>query len=685
LADGLARLLRPRSIAVVGASPTHRVGLTALENQQRVGFSGNLYAIHPRHAEVAGVRAWPALRDLPEVPDAVFIALGAERATGVLEECAALGVGGAVIVAGGFAEAGPEGAALQRRLREAASAAGLALIGPNCMGVASPASGAALYLARVTEPMPVGRVGMIAESGTVASAMLNNHRGVRFSHVISSGNEAVIEAADLIDFFAGDPDTGIVLAFLETVRSPERFFAACARCIAAGKPVVVLKAGRTEAARAAAAAHTGALAHPDRLVDALFRRHGVARVDSLEELLECAVALPMLSSEGPRTAFVSFSGGQNELLLDTVAGCRALRLARFDERTVAGVRDLLVPNAPISNPLDAWNMPDFEVNYPPCLAFVADDPNVDLVVALTETPAAQATSSARLSDVVSATVAATRERTGKPIAVVTTLWGNVNHERAAELAARGIPLLSGLRQATVALDRAIELGAYEPPLAITAPPRPLHRSAAFAGMPALQLLAEAGIPIVETYGVPDATSAVAAAREIGFPVVVKTGDPSVLHRTDAGGVALDLRDAEAVRHAAERIGPLLLVQAQVAGGLELIVGLQQHPELGGFVLLGLGGVWTEIFDDVAIRALPLHPGEGRAMVDELRARPLLDGARGGPPLDVAALAEAIERMAVLGARLGPAIASLDVNPLVVLPRGVLALDALVVPSAAGNV
>jgi acyl-CoA synthetase (NDP forming) len=547
------------------------------------------------------------------------------------------------------------------------------------MGIVSPASSSALYMARVT-PLPVGRVGAIAESGTVAGALLNNTRGVCFSHVISSGNEAVTEAADLIDFFAADPATSVVVAFLETVRSPDRFVAACERCHASGKPVIVVKAGRTEAARAAAAAHTGALAYPDRLVDAFFRHHGILRVDALEELLECAVVLDAGWRPGPRVAHVTLSGGQAELLHDASSDCRSLRLAHLEAETVERIRVAMPPYGPVANPFDAWNLVDWETSYPPCLAAIACDPNVDVLVAWSEAPAHHPTSGQGLTQRVGEAAAAAAKRAGKPVAVGTTLWGSVDAQLAGEFAAAGVPLLSGLRQATVALDRAAQYAAYTPAPAVPAMAAPALGAAPFAGMAALRLLGEAGVPIVATREAANADEAVALASEIGYPVVVKAGDPTVLHRTEVGGVALHLHDAASVRAAAERMRPPLLVQAQVSGGQELILGLQRHPDLGIFVLLGLGGIWAEIFDDVAIRKAPLRPGEGREMVQELRARPLLEGARGRPVLDIAALAEAVERLALLGARLGPALVSLDVNPLVVLPRGVVALDALVVPA-----
>lgn len=678
--SGLERLLRPRSVAVVGASPNNPLGLAALRNFARLGFAGSVMAVHPRLTEVDGIPARPSLRDLPEVPDAVFIALGAERATAVFEECAELGVGGAVIVAGGFAEAGPEGAALQRRMQDAARATGIALAGPNGMGIVSPARRFALYMTQVDAQIPVGRIAAIAESGTVAGALLNNGRGVAFSYVISSGNEAVTAAADLIDFFADDPDTGLVIAFLETIRSPQRFALACARCREAGKPVVIVKAGRTEAARTAAAAHTGALAYPERLADAFLRHHGVLRVDTLEELLETALLLEAGWRPGTRVAHVTLSGGQAELLHDAAHDSRTLRLAELSPATVETLRTLQPPFAPIANPLDAWNLLDWETSFPRCLEAIACDPQVDALVAWSEGSGRYFTSGPGLTHQVGTAAIAAQERSGKPVAVGTTMWGSADAELTARFAEHGIPMLTGLRQSAVALDRAAEYAAYTPPPTVSPAPARTLGPAPFAGLPALHLLAEAGLAIVPTRLAGDAEAAVAAAEALGYPVVVKAGDPSVLHRTEIGGVAIDLPDAAAVRAAAARIPAPLLVQSMAGSGQEVILGLQRNPDLGTFVLLGLGGIWAEVLDDVVVRKVPLRPDEAAEMVQALRSLPLFQGARGRPLLDIAALADAIERLADLGTQLGAALDALDINPLLVLPSGVLALDALVVPA-----
>jgi acyl-CoA synthetase (NDP forming) len=680
----LTPLFRPRSIAVVGASPKNPWNLQMLENVRAMGFDGRLSAVHPNYSEVGGEPCYPDLRSVPEPPDAILVAVGRARVVGVIEQAAEIGVPAAVIVADGFAEKDAEGRDLQRRLQDVASVAGMAVVGPNCQGVLNVAHGSALYLDRIHERLNPGHVGLISQSGTLTTALVNNARGVTFSFVASTGNEAVVEAADVLEFLVTDPNTRVIAAFLETIRSPERFFALCDDARASGKPVIVLKAGRTEAASAAALAHTGALAAPYRQVEARLRRAGVLSVGSLEELLETAVAVSGRRRLGKRIAAVTLSGGQAELMLDTVEGLH-LEFAQPAPATMSKIQALGLRAA---NPLDAWGSDDFDASFPLCIDAFRDDPGIDTVVALVEATARYPTGHPELAAQVAAAVERSQSGTDKQMVVLTTLSGNVDPELQERLAHGGIPLLSGLRQALVALDRAALLGEHEAdrplvPHAATGDPASRLLDVPFSGLEALDVLREAGLDVVDTRAAADEDDAVRAASELGYPVVLKTADPTVLHKTELGAVSVGLRSEEDMRASARRIterlpGTTLLVQPQISGGLEMILGLQSDPELGSFVLLGLGGVWAEIFDDVSMRALPLRRGEAAEMLDELRASPLLDGARGAEALDRVALVRAIERLAALGVALDGAFESIDVNPLFVFPHGAVAVDAVVV-------
>jgi acetyltransferase len=351
-----------------------------------VGFEGEIAAVNPRHRKVHDVVCYKRLQEVPFTPDAVLVGVGREHVLQVLQDAAETGAGGAVVFAGGFAEADATGQSLQDELVAVARRSGMAILGPNCQGILSPGVRSALYLDPVLERLRPGRAALVSQSGAVVTALVNNNRGLHFSHLISSGNEAVVDAAACIEYFARDESTAVILAFLEAINSPQMFFAACDAAAAAGKPVVVLKSGRSERSRIAAMAHTGALALPDRLVDALFRRYGVQRVGSLEELIEVASAFLGRAPKGPRVGVVTLSGAQVGLVADELAQTR-LELPAFSEPTEIELRRHLYSFRRPSNPLDVWgpNLEAFDRSYRSSLETVANDPCVDIVVAVAET------------------------------------------------------------------------------------------------------------------------------------------------------------------------------------------------------------------------------------------------------------------------------------------------------------
>ncbi len=686
--------MAPESVAVVGASPTGRHGRPMVENFATMGFAGTVYAVNPRYDEVLGVPCYPSLRELPATPDAVMIGVNKERAEVVLEDAAALGAGGAVLTAIGYAESGATGQRDQARITALARAADMALIGPNCMGLVNFSASSALYLDPV-EPYTAGRVSLISNSGSVAVALTNNSRGVRWSHVVSSGNEAVVGSADLLAYAVDDPATSIVAAFIETIRDPERFFAECDRAHAAGKPVVVLKSGRSERSQAAAQAHSGALAVPDRLLDALFRRHHVIRVASMEALLNTVTLLGAgRLPAGDGLVVVSESGGEVGLILDEVNGLD-LRFPALGPDTIARVSDYVPPAVMARNPIDLWALADAEHSYPKLLTEIVADPEVATLAAVVQTDSGPTIPGDALAQGTAAATAAAAS-THKPVALIAPLDGATDPELVQVLASAGVALLSGFGQAL----RAIELVTrHARPARTAAVPADVdehavrRRFAALddqpaAGQRALDLLAAAGIPTVRSAEVLTADEAVTAAIAIGYPVAVKLGDPAVLHKTEVGGVILGVGDEQAVRSAVARIrsmpagaGGPIVIQQQITGGLELILGIQHQAGLGTFVLAGSGGIWTEVLEDVAFRPAGLRTGEAREMLGELRVSRILRGARGTAPLDIDSVADAVARIDALAGILGPQLTSLDLNPLVALPHGVVALDALVVPIA----
>jgi len=684
----LRRLIEPKSIAIVGASPKSGGARQALANLLEMGFSGPLAAVNPRHVDVLGVRCVPRLKDLDYVPDAVLVALGARDSLPVLRSAAELGVGGVVVVATGYADAGLEGAALQTELVEIATSAQMPVIGPNCQGTINFALPSALYLRHV-QPYKPGSVGVISQSGLVTTAIVNSRIGLRFRHVISTGNEAVTTSADLVEFFVDDPEVATIVLFLEHIREPARFFAACDRAAANGKPVVVLKAGRTEAAREAIVSHSGVLSPPDRLVDAALKAHGVIRVDSLEDLLGTALAVGGRPAKGNRVAAITISGGHIELLHDHAASA-GIAFPHLDQRTLDGLREVLPPSLRPGNPLDAWGLENPEKDFARCVSLVSRDPNIDIIVVMAE-PWQHPTGDVGAHQLYIDSARAVAAETEKVVVLLASASG-AQQEFAEEMAADGVLALAGIRDGLRCLGHLSQTERqfrHKDPAVITIDAGLVDAELGrlgdqpVSGQAVLHLLSSIGIPIARTYVATSADAAVQASRELGWPVAVKSGDPHLAHKLEAAAVVLDLDGDLQVMSAAEAIlaaghGPLL-VQPMVQNGVEVILGIVSDQELGAFVVVGAGGSWAEALDDVSIRAVPLDVGEAEAMIKALRAWPLLTGGRGRQPLDVSALCRAVDALSAFGARFGDRIDALEINPLFAIANGVVAVDALLVP------
>lgn len=684
--DSIKKLFEPESVAVIGASPTNQWSRQGLENFKSAGFSGPVGAVNPRYTDILGYPCAPSIADLPFVPDAVLVSVNNSRVVDVIQDAADSGVKAAVVLAIGFAEIGGEGKVRQEELVRVARNADMAVLGPNCQGLVNFVHRTPLYMGPVSE-YEAGSVALMSQSGSVTTALANNVRGIRWSHVVSLGNEAILDSADLLGYYLDDPSVSVVSAFLETIRDPERFFAECDRAREMGKPVVVLKSGRTEAAQKAAMAHSGALSAPDRLVDALFRRHGVIRVDSMEELLETTIAVQ--SSKRPsRGNLVSMtaSGGQIELVLDETART-SLEHVPFSQDTKSSVRSLLPDFLDTTNPLDYWGMDDLDQNFTPLVKVVSEDDSCDVVVVVSDFAHGPTGGGGGVRQRESA--AAVASESEKLVVVLDTVDGTVPAVDVESSLDDGVLLLSGLREGLRAIENLVSLSK---PVSAAMSPRRFDVKAArsiidaapasFSGAPALALLDAVGITTPQMDDASDADEAVAVAERLGYPVVIKLGDPTALHKTESGGVHLNIRDDDAVRRSVAALGESgskeFLIQQQVGGGVELLMGIQSDADLGMFILVGLGGIWTEVFDDVAIRPVGLRVGEAADMLETLRGYPLLTGVRGTPPVDLSAVVDAIERLDAFAVKFGGTFDSVDVNPLIALPDRAVAVDCLVV-------
>jgi len=637
--------------------------------------------------------------DLPDMPECAVIALSPENTLEVFQQLVSRGLRAAVILGSGFGEAGPDGKRIQLEIVELARAANVAVCGPNCMGLVTPHVSAALTGYHLPEDLAPGPVAAVVHSGSVFWALAHNSRGIRFRYLVSSGNEAVLTATDYLAAALGDPEVRLLLAFLETVRDGERFLELVEVAHARSVPIVVLKVGRSDLGRAAALAHTGALAGSDDVFRDVMRQYGVIQVDTIDELYDTAEFL--LAGRLPRTtsiAVVTDSGGEKTLVADW--GERVgLAFPGLAPETVTRLREVLAPYVPVANPLDAWGAGNFEDVYPAALAALADDPNIETVVLGTDM--VRDTEEARLY---AEAMLALQQQTTKPIAVVTNQATGLDEGAIGRLRAAGVPVLQGTEYGYRAIARVIQYQAWlakehrvaRPPVSLAELRQRLETQLA-SGTKVLteffakQLFAAAGLRVPAERLVTTLDEAVAAAEEIGYPVVLKAHGPDLLHKSDVGAVRLGIGDQLTLTQAWSELNAALecaqpgmvtgfLVQQQVPPGLELIVGCHRDPTFGMVLSVGLGGELVELIGDVVYHRAPVSLEEAVSMLARLKGARLFDGFRRFPARDRRAAAEAITRFGWLALAAADLIETAEANPLIVLEtgRGAWVVDGLVV-------
>jgi acyl-CoA synthetase (NDP forming) len=690
----LDRLLRPRSIALVGASEQSNWSRRIVENLRLHEFPGPVHMVNPRRSTVFGQTSYPSLLAVPGEVDMAFVMVATEAAAQVARDCAAKGVGGAVMLTSGFAEVGPAGAELQEEVAGILRAGDVALSGPNCLGYVNPPDRVAAYTLALSEPVPAGGIGMVLQSGALLSPVLRyaTKRGIGLRLLVSSGNEAMLDATDYLAYMVEDPAVRVLGALLEAIRRPEAFAALCARAHELGKPVVVLKVGDSEVGRRVALAHTGAMAGSARFTDVFLRRCGVVRSDTLEELIE---VLGLLAAHGRppsrRVVVVAASGGICGIASDL--GSRlGLEFPALQPETVAALREVLPPFATPQNPLDVTGFGAVRPNlYNDAMEVVCRDPGAEVVLAVTTLPEAPGPDPAVQERRLAGTAELGR-RAGKYL-VLTGYTASEPTAYGRELLQRhGLHFAGGVAAALRAIRATAEVPGPVPRRSAPArvPDVPLH-GGAWSEVESKRLLQAAGVPVPRETLAGSLQEAAAAAAEIGYPVVLKVVSPDVAHKTEAGAVATGIADAAALAAAYDRIlasaaayrpGARIegvLVAEQVGGGIEMLAGIQRDPQYGPGVLVGFGGIFAEVLEDSSLRIAPLDEQEALAMLRELRGWPLLDGARGRPRADVRALVGALLALSDLALGLGPRLLALDVNPLLVRTEGggVVALDALV--------
>jgi acetyl coenzyme A synthetase (ADP forming)-like protein len=680
----LRPFFEPRSVAVVGASRRRgSIGGELYRNVLEADFTGAAYPVNRDGSPVAGVRAYSSLSEIPDEIDLAVICLPAAQVVPAAEEALVRGVRALVVISAGFAEIGREGEERQEQLLSRVRAHGARLIGPNCLGIAVSSCG--LNATFASRAAPPGSIGFSSQSGALGLALLEaaEARGLGLSAFVSIGNKADVSSNDLLEWWEDDPATDTILLYVESFGNPRRF-GHLARRIARRKPILALKSGTSTSGQRAASSHTAALAGSEAAVDALFHQAGVIRAQTLEELVDVATLLATQPRLGGRSVAILTNAGGLGILCADACEASGLELPGLADETVAALREVLPAEASVANPVDMLGGAT-EETYATVLPHLLADAHVDAVVVLF-VPAVSATADAVALAVDRAVAEAGAD---KPVlAVVMSAEGIPEGLRAPtrhvapftypESAARALGRLAdraewlrrphGAAPALDGIDRKAAESVVHEAL--------LDADDAWLEPQAVRrLLLAYGLPLVEERVSESVDEAVSAAAELGLPVVVKSAAPGV-HKTELGAVALDLRTEEAVRAAAERIGPPLLVQPMVRGGAELLAGVVQDPVFGPLVAFGPGGVLAELIGEASFRIAPLTDLDAEELVLSGKAGTLVRGFRDSPPASVESLVDLVLRLAQLGESF-PQVAELDVNPVLALPDRCVVVDARV--------
>lgn len=691
--EALSRLLQPRSVAVIGASgdPAKTAG-RPVSYLLKHGFAGTIYPVNPKLDRIGGLPCYRNVTSLPEVPDVGIVLLGAERAHVAVRELADRGAAAAIVLASGYKETGEEGAQRQQQLLEAAGS--MRLLGPNTIGLVNLTDDIVLSASGALEMdhFHAGVIGVVSQSGGILGALLSRAaaRGIGLSKLVSTSNEVDLELADFVDALVDDPATRVIALYIEAIRYPEKFRAAALRAARAGKPIVAFKIGRSEAGAKAAVSHTGALAGADRMYDALFRQTGVIRAQTFGDLLDIPAALATgRVLRGKRVAILTSTGGAGTLVSDNL-GVSGFETPVPDAQTAAALRALQTGDhaALDRNPIDVT------------LAGLQPDLLRGAIKALLASPTYDAlaiivgSSGVGRPELMAGAIEDCLPLSDKPVLAYVSPHAP---EAATLLTQGGVPAFVSAESCTAALMGMLQASRWRAPDKEpgSAARVQLHDlpTGSLDEVQAKQLFAQFGVPCARELIVQSGEEAERAARELGGQVVLKILSSQITHKSDVGGVAVNVSPEQVATRLVEMAAEVerntgvrparFLVQEMVSGGTELILGMHRDA-LGTAILLGMGGVTAELFKDTTIRLLPSQGGLGKnealAMARELKTWPLLDGFRGRPKADVEALVDAIVAFSRMAAQLGERLIEAEINPVFVLPRGagVRAADGVVV-------
>lgn len=697
----LTSMLAPKGIAIVGASDNSGWSRYTYANLVQGKYPHAIHLVNRRGQPVHGQPVVASLQEIGEPVDLAYVLTGPASLPSIMADAAAAGVPNLVVIAAGFGEMGEEGHEREEQLAALARGYGQLILGPNNLGFINMPDATMPWSQMMPWPMEPGGVGIMSQSGALGIFLLNylQSRDVAISHLVTLGNEAMVTVAEGIDYLIEQESTRVIALYLESVRHPDMFLAAAERAMKAGKPIVAYKAGRGALGAKVTAAHTGSLAGDDRVFDAVFRQHGIIRVESIEDLVTtCGLLDAHGELPGSRVAFVTGSGAMCGVIGDTAEG-HGLELPEFAKSTVRDLREIGLPEfATPQNPLDTTGYVVIDTNLlPNSEAVVSRDPNIDMLVVNGSVPA-----TAEHVNFMSASLARRADLFEKsPVPVIameflpterTAFSRQFRRERGAPFVAdsftRGIPALakaiwwSGLRRA--AREQGATVPAPEPTLTL-----PGSRTGAWSERQVTELLAANGVPVVPQRLVTSAADAASAGERTGFPVALKVSASGLAHKTDVGGVVLGVESPGAAARAYDQIIEAVLAAAPgttIEGvlvspmrgdGVDLLAGVVRDQTWGLTLVVGLGGIWVEVLKDSAVRVLPVTPSQVRDMLTELRSFPLLTGSRGAEPVDLDELSRVIARIAAITVALGDEVEELEINPLRATGSRIEVLDALV--------
>ena len=688
----IAAMMKAKSLAIVGISGPDRFGGLVYDNLQVMGYEGKVYGVNPRYETLYGQRIYPSLSDLPEIPDCAILAVGNSRLLSTLEEAAALSIPSAVIFSSAFGEV--DGAPLQEALARVAKEAGMAICGPNGMGIISYQHKYAMSGYRVMPDKPAGNIAFLSHSGSVWDAVRQNNRNIDFNYMVSSGNEMATTVADYMLFALSDPSTKIVAIFLETVRDPDGFCEALKIASERDIPVVVLKVGRSIRGAKLAQAHSGALVGEDATYDALFKYYGVQRVRSLDEMMDTLELFDSgIRPHNSKLSAILDSGGMRSMLVD-LAEDNGVEFAELAPNSVAQLDEILDPGIKVENPLDAFGTDDsWEKVFTGGMRILNADPDVGLTtlcVDLYPMNAEPPTYETITVDI--------QDDLKKPFAVLTNVSATSPEFKTSVFRNAGIPVLMGTETGVRAIKHVFDYAEFQRARANSSASvlsdlpseekiaeireRLEKADTALDEVESKEILSEYGIRVSTEKVVTSLKQALSVADEIGYPVVVKTA-AGATHKTEVNGIHLNLANSEelsaAYKDLESRLGPQVVVQEMITEGVELILGVIDDAQFGSLVMVGIGGILVEVMKDTKLIWLPTNAEQVEDAIRSLKFTELLSGVRGQEKNDMDAIVDTTLRLAQFAMDCGDLIAELDINPLIARPNGAVVVDALIIP------